>query len=124
MFCIFCIQAEAQTNQPINLKGKIIGNLNIGPYCGIQAFGSVIEFKIITISGLDYSNKNIGIIIRCPEFYGVDFFVVDKIYELQIETEVENAKMFDYIVLNENELKKYNLQKRLWAINDSIKKIK
>ncbi|MEO8237329.1 MAG: hypothetical protein ABI576_04410 [Flavobacterium sp.] len=128
IFSFFVFISEAQTksvdsSKGHHLKGKIINKVNLGAGCGYLKLASVIEFEIIEFTDQTYKQKEIGIIFRCPEFYGENFFEVGKVYEMNVEYEVENEiqKDFDFQVQNIDVLEKYKLPINYWALG--VKKI-
>ncbi len=102
----------AQTDSVIGsyeLKGKLINQISLPPNCGFEAFGTVIEFEIITFSDTRYKSGSIGVIFTCPESYGNGFFKVGKTY---IMTIVENnLSNFSWNIPNKSILKKYKLER-------------
>jgi hypothetical protein len=100
------------------LTGKIVNDVSLPPGCGYIAYATVIEFEIIDSNIKNYTDKKIPIVVKCPEFYGDYFFEKDKIYTLQLIDKSQTD--FGWTITNLSVEKKYNLDKRLWAI--SIKK--
>lgn len=105
-------------NRKYKLTGKIVGDIALPPGCGYIAYATVIEFEIIDSNIKNYTNKKIPIIVKCPESYGNHFFEKDKIYTLSLIDKSQTD--FGWTITNLNVEKKYNLDKKLWAI--SIKK--
>lgn len=102
------------------LTGKIVNNISLPPNCGYIAYATVIEFEIINSNINNYTDKKIPVIVKCPEFYGDHFFEKDKIYTLNLIDKSQTD--FGWSIINIDIEKKYNLDKKLWAI--SIKKEK
>lgn len=102
------------------LNGKIINEITLTPPCGIFAWGTVIEFKIIEFSDSSYKLDSIGIIVTCPEFYKEGFFETENTYKIIVTD--ENQADSDWIVPNDTILSKYALKKKLWAIDAQIEK--
>ncbi|MGH1515893.1 hypothetical protein [Chryseobacterium sp. JK1] len=100
------------------LTGKIVNDISLPPGCGYLAQATVIEFEIINSNLKNYPDKNIPIIIQCPEFYGDGFFEKNKTYTLHVMD--KSGTDFGWTITNLSVQKKYNLEKKLWAI--SIKK--
>jgi hypothetical protein len=112
-------QTDSIPEKTYLLKGKIINEIRLTPGCGYIKFGTVIEFEIVEFADLTYSEKEIGVIIRCPEFYKDNFFEVGKLYEMTVSYEMSDST--SWTIPNEKELEKYNLKSKLWVIN--MKKI-
>ncbi|MFZ4932114.1 hypothetical protein [Chryseobacterium sp. Mn2064] len=100
------------------ITGKIINEVILSPGCGYLAQATVIEFEIINSNLKNYPDKNIPIIIQCPEFYGDCFFEKNKTYTLHVMD--KSGTDFGWTITNLSVQKKYNLEKKLWTI--SIKK--
>lgn len=105
-------------NGKYKLTGKIVSDIAFPPSCGYIAYATIIEFEIIDSNIKNYTDKKIPIIIKCPEFYGNHFFEKDKVYTLNIIDKSQTD--FGWTITNLSLEKKYNLDKRLWAV--SIKK--
>ena len=129
VFFLFVFVSQAQKKSADSekhyLKGKIINKVDIGANCGYLKLASIIEFEVIEFSNQAYKQTKIGIIFRCPEFYGEKFFEVGKIYEMKVENEkrLEFPKDFDFQVQNINVLEKYKLPINYWTLNESVKKL-
>lgn len=116
LFSISCSSsAQNEENTQHTLEGEIETNVTLSPHCGFLSFGTVIEFKIKKFSGLNYSNEKIGIIFKCPELFKDGFFEVGKTYLIKITDKEPSPDQ--WLIPNEDELKKYGLSKRLWAID-------
>lgn len=100
-------QKDSVRGERFQLTGKIKNNVHMTPHCGFIAWGTVIEFEIISISGMTYPNGSIGIIVTCPEFYEKDFFVVGKTYEAIFSN--KNQADFGWTIPHEDLLKKNGL---------------
>jgi len=98
-----------------DLTGKIINQISLTPHCGTIAWGTVIEFKIVKFSDLNYKADTIGVVFTCPEFYNDDFFKVGQLYKVTIAD--ENQADFGWTIPNEAILKKYKMEKKLWVIS-------
>jgi len=108
-------QTDSIPEKTYLLKGKIINEKSLTPGCGYIKYGSVIEFIIIEFADITYSEKEIGVIIRCPEFYKDNFFEVGKLYEMTVSYEIIDSN--SWTIPNLEQLEKYNLKSKLWAIN-------
>jgi hypothetical protein len=97
------------------LKGKIINEISLPASCGYIKYGTIIEFEIVKFTDLTYSEKEIGVIIRCPDFYEDNFFEVGKIYEMIVSYEMSDST--SWTIPNKKQLAKYNLKSKLWALN-------
>lgn len=102
-----------------SLIGKITKKIQLAPACGFIAFGTVVEFEVIDITGMDYVNKSIGIIITCPEMYGADFFKKGKKYQVVFSN--ENQTDIGWAIPNKHLLKTNHLMFEPYAI--TIKKL-
>ena len=80
-------QGDSIRGKQFSLKGKIIEKVKLTPDCGIIAWGTVVIFEVIEIVGINYTNKNIGIIITCPELYKANFFKKGKTYQVVFSNE-------------------------------------
>ena len=94
------------------LKGKLINEKPEVPYCGVMAFACVLEFEITEYSDANYSKNTIGGILTCPASYDDDFFTVGKEYKLVLS--VRNESDFDWTIVGEKRLEKYELKNQLW----------
>ena len=112
-------QTDSIQEKSYLLKGKIINEISLTPGCGYIKYGTVIEFEIVEFAELTYSEKEIGVIIRCPEFYKDNFFETGKLYEMTVSYEIRDSN--SWTIPNHKQLEKYNLKSNLWAIN--MKKI-
>lgn len=101
------------------LIGKINNKVNRTPDCGQLAFAIIIEFEVIKIYELPYSNKSIEIIVPCPESYGKDFFVIGKTYKVVFSD--QNQANFEWGIFDKDLLKKNKLSFHPYAV--SIKKL-
>lgn len=108
-------QTDSIPEKTYLLKGKIINEKSLTPDCGYIKFGTVIEFEIAEFSDLTYLNKEIGVIIRCPEFYKDKFFEIGKLYEMTVSYEISDST--SWTIPNETQLEKYNLKSKLWVLN-------
>ena len=45
------------------------------PHCGYIASATLIEFEILESKIRNYNKKSIPIIVRCPEFFGMNFLI-------------------------------------------------
>jgi len=109
---------EKMESKKYKLTGKIVNDIALPPGCGYIAYATVIEFEIIDSNIKNYTDKKIPIIVKCPEFYGDHFFEKNKVYTLNIIDKSQTD--FGWTITNLSIEKKYNLDKKLWAI--SIKK--
>ena len=94
-------------NEDIRLTGKSVGEIHLMPPCGIFAWATVLEFEVINIIGLTYKNKNIEIIVGCPDMYGDGFFENGKLY--QVTFSLSGKSDSSWIIPNRNLLKKNHL---------------
>ncbi|KPH12881.1 hypothetical protein [Chryseobacterium sp. ERMR1:04] len=118
----FILISSAYSSQRTRIKGnkyeitgKLINNVSLPPNCGYFAFATVMEFEIISTTMKNYHDKVIPVIVRCPEFYGENFFKSDNIYNLKIADKKQAD--FSWTVSNINIARKYNLEKDLWVTN-------
>ena len=110
---LLCFGQEDQINgNQYYLTGIMVNNDYGSPYCGDIAFAKVYEFEILTFSDTTYTQDTIGVIITCPEIYPIRF-EVGKTYKISLSD--ENQAKFDWLVIEEELLKKYNLPYYLWA---------
>ncbi len=114
MTAIGFAQSDSIRGNQFELKGKIINEISLTPHCGIIAWGTVIEIKIIEFSDSNYKLDTIGVIFTCPEFYDDGFFEVGKTYTITVAD--ENQADFGWTIPNESILTKYKLEKKLWVI--------
>lgn len=112
-------QKEATRGNKFQLTGKIKSKVQMTPYCGTIAWGTVVEFDILDLSGMTYSNKSIGIIVTCPEFYKEGFFEKGKTYQVVFSD--ENQADFGWAIPNKDLLKTNGISFEPYAV--SIKKI-
>ena len=123
IFFLSCLSIHAQSaRRDYVLKAQLI-NFDQGAGCGYLKLATVLDFKVISFSDKDYRLENVGIIIRCPELYGDEFFVIGKVYDLIIEVEEENEStdyQFNYSVQNMKNLEKYHFHKIYWAVSVSL----
>jgi hypothetical protein len=75
-------QTDSIRGKQFQLTGKIINKVQKTPYCGVIAWGTVVEFEVINLVGMTYSNKSIGIVFTCPEKYSNDFLKKGKIFKV------------------------------------------
>ena len=122
-FLLIGLVSSAQTDsipeKTYLLKGKIKNEISLTHGCGYIKYGTVIEFEIVEFDDLTYSKKEIGVIIRCPEFYKDHFFEIGKLYEMTVSYNIRDIN--SWTIPNQKQLEKYNLKSKLWAIN--MKKI-
>lgn len=108
-------QTKTVRGNTFELTGKIINQISLTPHCGTIAWGTVIEFKIVKFSDLNYKTDTIAVVFTCPEFYKDDFFKVGQLYKVTIAD--ENQADFGWTIPNEAILKKYKMEKKLWVIS-------
>lgn len=108
-------QTDPIRGKQFQLTGKIIGKVELPAHCGIIAWGTVIEFEVIELVGLSYSNKRIGIIITCPEFYGNKFFKPGKTYQIVFSD--KNQANFEWVIPNKELLKKNGISFDPYAVS-------
>jgi len=106
-------QSDSTLVHKFELKGSLIDTVALAPHCGIFAWATVVEFRIIDISNPNYTADSIGIIVTCPSIYGEEFFEKGKVYKLQLIN--QNTADFGWIIPNEAVLSKYALNRKLWA---------
>ncbi len=76
-------------------KARLTDNSTLTPGCGVIAFAVAKIFEIIES---DYPvNRNVTIIIQCPELNGNGFFVTDEFYS--IEAGLKNDASFDWLII-------------------------
>ena len=112
-------QTDTVRGKQFQLTGRIAGKVQLTPGCGIIAWGTVVEFEIIELSGMTYTKKNIGIIITCPEFYKKGFFEKGKTYQVVFSD--KNQANFGWVIPNKDLLKKNGILFDPYAV--SIKKM-
>ena len=112
-------QTDSISGRQFQLIGRIIEKVQLTPHCGIMAWGTVLEFQVINLVGMNYLSKKIGIIITCPEFYQDNFFQKGKTYQVVFSD--QNQAGFEWTIPNKDLLKKYGLPFEPYAI--SVKKI-
>ena len=98
------------------MKAKLTQNLDSIADCGDLKLPTLVDFEIIELSDKSYKSKDIGIIIRCPEFYGKDFFEKGKIYSMEVEAEGNDKSGgdFDYSLQNMKATEKYINENIYW----------
>lgn len=113
------ISAIAQNKKPkrnqYQLTGKIVNDFKLPGNCGYIAYAFVLEFEIINTSLKNYENKQIPIIVRCPDFFGENFFEKNKAYTLIFTDKYK--KDFGWTISNIPILKSYNLEKEYWLLD-------
>ena len=107
-------QKDSIRGKQFHLTGKIIGQVQLTPHCGNTAWGTVIEFAVTELVGMSYTNKNIGIIVTCPEFSGADFFKTGEMYRVIFSD--KNQADFGWAVPNKDLLKKNGLSFDPYAV--------
>jgi hypothetical protein len=112
-------QADSIRGKQFQLVGKLKEKVLMTPHCGTIAWGTIVQFKIVTLDGVNYSKKSIGIIVTCPEFYKEDFFEKDKVYQVVFSD--KNQSDFAWVIPNKDVLKQDGLSFEPYAV--SIKKI-
>jgi len=114
LFSVSFIIAQSTPIQgnKFKLEGKLISKPKLSPHCGIFAWGTVLEFKIIKYSDKTYTKDSITIIFQCPEFYGDSFFESEKTYSITISN--TNEAPFKWLIYNPELLNKY--KEKFWAI--------
>ena len=100
-------QSDSIRGQQFQLKGKIVGKIELTPHCGVVAWGTVIEFEVTELIGMNYPKKKIGVIITCPEFYEGNFFEAGKTYQVVFSD--KNQADFSWTIPNKDLLKKNSL---------------
>src|SRR5215211_2080869 len=118
-FLIIGLNASSQNDSirgnKFQLTGKIKTKVQMVPHCGTIAWGTVVDFDIIDLSGISYPNKNIGIIVTCPEFYKEGFFEKGKTYQV-IFSDKSQAD-FGWAIPNKDLLKKNGLSFEPYAVS-------
>ncbi len=114
-----CSQKDSIRENKLQLTGKIKTKVQMAPHCGTIAWGTVVDFDIIDLSGMSYPKKNIEIIITCPEFYKEKFFERGKTYQVVFSD--TNQADFGWAIPNKDLLKKNKLSFDPYAV--SIKKL-
>ena len=113
------IVAHAQTDpirgNQFHLTGKIIEKVQLPADCGIIAQATVFKFEVIKLTGMSYPNKNIGIVVCCPEFYGKDYFQKGKSYQLVFSD--QNQADFGWLIHNKDLLSKNGLSFEPYAVS-------
>ncbi len=111
-------QRDSARGEQFQLTGKINNEVQMTPDCGYIAWGTVVQFDVVSISGMAYPNKTIGIIVTCPELYEKGFFVEGKTYKVIFSN--KNQANFGWAVPNKDLLKKNGLPYEPYIV--SIKK--
>lgn len=101
------------------LKGEIVGEVELTAYCGFIAWGTVIEFEIEKLIGMNYANKTIRLIITCPGDYEKNYFEIGKAYNIIFSD--KNQASFKWLIRNKELLKKNSLPFEPYVVE--IKKI-
>ncbi|MFA7617246.1 MAG: hypothetical protein WCY16_11765 [Weeksellaceae bacterium] len=97
------------------ITGRIINEISLPPHCGNLAFATVFEFEIINSDLLNYNQKSIPLLIKCPEFYGKRFFNKENTYKIKV---TDNSQTdFNWTISNLETSKKYNLERDYWVID-------
>lgn len=123
----FGLLTEAQTCPvSLTLKARMI-QADLGKACGELKLASVLELEIVEFSDYGYKEKNIAVIIRCPETYneayGSNYFVTNQLYEIMVEKQIADSKSdFEYEVQNAEVLKNYPAV-RYWVLPGNILKV-
>jgi len=107
-------QEDSIRGNKFHLTGKLKDKIKMPPHCGIIAWATVIEFDVLEISGMNYSNKSIGIIIPCPTIYADNFFEKGKTYSIVFSD--NNQADFGWAIVNKDLLKKNGLSYDPYAI--------
>lgn len=107
-------QEKAIIGNQLVLTGTIINDVHPSPPCGIIASALVVEFHILDVSNGTLPPGDVGIIVTCPELYGKDFFQTGKTYTITVAD--ENQASFGWSIANKEALDKYNLPKKLYAV--------
>jgi hypothetical protein len=74
---------------------------------------------VLSLQGMSYPNKTIGIIVTCPLEYGENFFEEGKIYQVLFAD--QNQADFGWVIGKEELLAKNGLQ--FWPYAISVKKM-
>jgi len=114
-----CSQREPVRGKQFRLTGVITEKVQLTPHCGVIAWGTVIEFKVIELTGISYDKKSIGIIITCPESYKENFFEPGKTYQIVFSD--KNPADFDWLIPNKDLLTKNGLPFDPYAVE--VKKL-
>ena len=108
-------QKDSILGKQFQLTGRIKAEVQRPPDCGIFAWGTVVEFEVIKLSGMKYAKKTIGIIITCPELYENISFVKGQTYQIVFSD--KNQDPFEWLVPNINLLKNYDLSFEPYAVS-------
>lgn len=111
-------QTDSIRGKQFQLIGKIKDKVLMPPHCGTIAWGTVVEFEVVNLTGMNYSKTRIGIIVTCPEFYKEEFFEKDKMYQVVFSD--KNQANFEWAIPNKDSLRKNGLSFDPYAI--SLKK--
>ena len=85
------------------------------PGCGLVAWATVVEFEVIKLTGMNYQNKELGIIFTCPENYSNSFFKKGNTYTVVFSD--KNQTGFEWTIPNKDLLKKNGLSFEPYAIS-------
>jgi hypothetical protein len=112
-------QKDSIRGKQFQLTGRITGKIQLTPACGMFAFATVLQFEWTKLTGMTYKNKNLAIIVPCPDMYKQDFFEKGRSYQVVFSD--TNQANFDWTIPNKDLLKTNSLPFDPYAI--SIKKI-
>ena len=101
------VQSESIRGHKFKLIGSISEEVQMTAGCGVIAFGTVIVFSVNELTGMSYPNKNIGIVITCPNDYEKNFFEKGKTYKVVFSD--KNQAKFDWLIPNKDLLVKNGL---------------
>ena len=105
--CDHDIQTDTVRGRQFQLKGRIVGEVELTAGCGIFAFATVLEFEVIKLKGMTYPNEYIGIVVTCPGDYDKNFFEKGKTYQVVFSD--KNQADFDWLISNKQRLEKNGL---------------
>lgn len=107
-------QSDSLRGNQYFLRGTIINKVGLPTACGIIAWATVVELKVIWYSDTAYKQNEVAVIFTCPELYGRDFFKKGKTYDIKVAD--TNQADFGWSIINPDVLGKYNLKNKLWVI--------
>lgn len=92
--------------------GKLVDTPANVAACGTIAAAYVYVFEVTMISDDAYTQVNIPIIVKCPDFLGENFFKPGAIYKMELFNQGDND---GYSIMNEDVLEPFNLDHNYWT---------
>ena len=108
----FTFSSTAQdTPERYMFTGKLVSVPTNVATCGTIAAAYAYVFEVSMISDDNYTQVNIPIIVKCPDFLGENFFKEGATYKM----ELFNASTDGYSIMNEDVLEPFNLDHNYWT---------